>query len=136
MKNLESLRVHYDFTVRDSDGSIVQFQYGEDCVDVTRSGYLEKFEFLAENPELILLNNEAAISMLPKLNKQKISVLEIIARKEELPRFCMENFGDQLGVLPEKFGGELKSLSTLDRKVTGPRRKDRIMKVHWQQSPA
>lgn len=109
VKNLESLRVHYDFTVRDSDGSIVQFQYGEDCVDVTRSGYLEKFEFLAENPELILLNNEAAISMLPKLNKKKVSVLETIGRKEELPRFCMENFGDQLGVLPEKFGDELKT---------------------------
>src|SRR5210317_791894 len=57
VKNLESLKVHYDYTVRDCDGSIVQFQYGEDCVDVTRSGYLQKFEFLAENPELILLNN-------------------------------------------------------------------------------
>ena len=37
MKNLESLRVHYDSTVRDDgDGSIVQFLYGEDGLDVTQ----------------------------------------------------------------------------------------------------
>lgn len=47
MKNLESLRVHYDFTVRDSDGSIVQFRYGEDGVDVTKTSHLLKFELLA-----------------------------------------------------------------------------------------
>lgn len=30
VKNLETLRVHYDYTVRDNaDGSIVQFFYGE-----------------------------------------------------------------------------------------------------------
>lgn len=28
MKHLESLKVEYDHTVRDSDGSIVQFLYG------------------------------------------------------------------------------------------------------------
>ena len=108
VKNLESLKVHYDYTVRDCDGSIVQFQYGEDCIDVTRSSYLQKFEFLAENPELILLNNEAAVSMMPKINRDGRSVLETISRKEDLPRFCMENFCDQLGVLPEKFGDEMR----------------------------
>jgi len=63
---------------------------------------------LAENPELILLNNEAAVAMMPKLNRDGRGVLETISRKEDLPRFCMENFCDQLGVLPEKFGDELR----------------------------
>ncbi|KAF3569822.1 hypothetical protein F2Q69_00062242 [Brassica cretica] len=36
MKNLESLKVNYDCTIRDADGSIIQFQYGEDGVDVHR----------------------------------------------------------------------------------------------------
>ena len=31
VKNLEALRVHYDHTVRDCDGAVVQFQYGDDA---------------------------------------------------------------------------------------------------------
>eukprot|EP00891_Asterochloris_glomerata_P002926 jgi/Astpho2/2926/e_gw1.00050.63.1_t len=50
VKNLESLRVHYDSTVRDdADGSVVQFQYGEDGIDVMQVGFLRKFGFLSQN---------------------------------------------------------------------------------------
>lgn len=49
MKHLESLIVNYDFTVRDSDGSIVQFLYGEDSIDPTKRQFLEKFHFLGKN---------------------------------------------------------------------------------------
>lgn len=48
MKNLEGLKIHYDYTVRDSDGSIVQFKYGEDGIDVLKTSYLTKFELLAD----------------------------------------------------------------------------------------
>jgi DNA-directed RNA polymerase I subunit RPA1 len=49
MKHLESLKVEYDYTVRDADGGIVQFYYGEDSIDPTRQKFLEKFDFLREN---------------------------------------------------------------------------------------
>ena len=49
IKQLESLLVSYDMTVRDNDGSIVQFLYGEDSVDVMENGYLNKFKFLENN---------------------------------------------------------------------------------------
>ena len=49
IKGLESLVVGYDYTVRDSDGSIVQFLYGEDCIDPCRSKYVRAFEFLSDN---------------------------------------------------------------------------------------
>lgn len=49
IKGLESLVVGYDYTVRDSDGSIIQFLYGEDCIDPTKSKYIRAFEFLSEN---------------------------------------------------------------------------------------
>lgn len=49
MKHLESLIVNYDFTVRDADGSIVQFLYGEDSVDPTKRQFLDKFQFLGRN---------------------------------------------------------------------------------------
>ena len=49
IKQLESLLVHYDMTVRDNDGSVVQFMYGEDGIDVINTKYLDKFEFLEQN---------------------------------------------------------------------------------------
>jgi DNA-directed RNA polymerase I subunit RPA1 len=35
--------VSYDLTVRDNDGSIVQFLYGDDGVDVMENKFLDKF---------------------------------------------------------------------------------------------
>lgn len=49
IKQLESLIVSYDMTVRDNDGSIVQFIYGDDGVDVMENGFLDKFKFLERN---------------------------------------------------------------------------------------
>lgn len=48
LKNLESLKVCYDYSVRDADGSIVQFKYGEDGVDVHRTSFLKNFEALVD----------------------------------------------------------------------------------------
>lgn len=49
IKQLESLVVSYDTTVRDNDGSIVQFMYGDDGVDVMENMFLDKFKFLERN---------------------------------------------------------------------------------------
>ena len=49
IKGMEGLKVEYDTSVRDSDGSMVQFLYGEDGLDVTKTGYLTNFKFLAQN---------------------------------------------------------------------------------------
>lgn len=50
IKHLEGLKVNYDNTVRDTaDGSILQFNYGEDSLDVTKSSFLNNFKFNAQN---------------------------------------------------------------------------------------
>ncbi|KAJ3269980.1 hypothetical protein HDV01_000743 [Terramyces sp. JEL0728] len=49
IKHLEGIRVHYDQTVRDLDGSILQFHYGEDSLDVCKQTTLKKFDFNALN---------------------------------------------------------------------------------------
>jgi len=49
IKQLESLVVNYDMTVRDSDGSIMQFLYGDDSIDVMNTKYLDKLKFLENN---------------------------------------------------------------------------------------
>ncbi|KAJ2769087.1 hypothetical protein IWQ56_002687, partial [Coemansia nantahalensis] len=49
IKHLEGIQVHYDYTVRDADGSVVQFQYGEDALDVLKCQHLTQFDFAAAN---------------------------------------------------------------------------------------
>ncbi len=49
IKGMEGLKVEYDTSVRDSDGSLVQFLYGEDGLDVTKQKHLTDFKFLLEN---------------------------------------------------------------------------------------
>ena len=49
IKGMEGLKVEYDTSVRDVDGSMVQFLYGEDGLDVTKQKHLTDFRFLAEN---------------------------------------------------------------------------------------
>jgi DNA-directed RNA polymerase I subunit RPA1 len=49
IKHLESLKVSYDNTVRDNDGSVIQFHYGEDAIDVSKSGHLGDFAFASQN---------------------------------------------------------------------------------------
>lgn len=53
IKHLEGIIVNYDMTVRDSDGSIVQFYYGEDGLDISKTGFLspKQFPFLTDNSE-------------------------------------------------------------------------------------
>jgi len=46
---MEGLTVGYDTSVRDADGSIVQFLYGEDGLDVTKQKYLSDFSFVLQN---------------------------------------------------------------------------------------
>ncbi|KAJ3840604.1 RNA polymerase I largest subunit [Lentinula raphanica] len=49
IKHLEGIRVHYDNTVRGSDFSVYQFQYGGDSLDVTKQKHIRQFEFIARN---------------------------------------------------------------------------------------
>ncbi|KAI1858696.1 uncharacterized protein JN550_012528 [Neoarthrinium moseri] len=51
IKGMEGLKVSYDTSVRDSDGSVVQFLYGEDGLDITKQKYLHDFGFVLRNRE-------------------------------------------------------------------------------------
>lgn len=63
IKHLEGVTVHYDHTVRDNDSSVLQFQYGDDAIDVTKSKHLTKFDFAARNHDSLLQKyNPAAIA--------------------------------------------------------------------------
>ncbi|KAL6479964.1 hypothetical protein MHYP_G00109970 [Metynnis hypsauchen] len=55
IKHIEGLVVQYDLTVRDSDGSVVQFLYGEDGLDIPKTQFLHprQFPFIRDNYEVI-----------------------------------------------------------------------------------
>ncbi|EDV23428.1 uncharacterized protein TRIADDRAFT_27970 [Trichoplax adhaerens] len=74
VKHLEGLVVQYDLTVRDTDGSVIQFQYGEDSVDVTNTQFLSTvhYPFMANN----------YISMLDKLDFKAVMESDFINRKK------------------------------------------------------
>lgn len=84
IKHLEGLNVHYDMTVRDSDGSIVQFMYGEDGMDVCKSQFLKskQLPFLSENASSIIPNEE----LLEKL-KDNIHYDDMLKHKKKVRFF-------------------------------------------------
>ncbi|KAM9741040.1 DNA-directed RNA polymerase I subunit RPA1 isoform 1-T1 [Menidia menidia] len=71
IKHLEGLVVQYDMTVRDSDGSVVQFLYGEDGLDIPKTPFLQQrqFPFIEDNYEVIR-SSQGLDSVLARLDPQ------------------------------------------------------------------
>uniref|UniRef100_A0A7S4MUI9 DNA-directed RNA polymerase n=1 Tax=Odontella aurita TaxID=265563 RepID=A0A7S4MUI9_9STRA len=57
VKHLEELKVGYDSTVRDGEGGVVQFLYGEDGVDPTKAAHLDcsssTLQYMARNHDAL-----------------------------------------------------------------------------------
>ena len=106
IKNLETLRVHYDHTVRDCDGSVVQFQYGEDGSDVTKSSYARDFQFLADNAELVKANLREADAGRAEGKFAEFSY-DPPGSRRALPSIAERPQGSTLGTIPEKLGDTL-----------------------------
>ncbi|PWI66738.1 hypothetical protein PCL_04876 [Purpureocillium lilacinum] len=66
IKGMEGLTVAYDTTVRDADGSMIQFLYGEDGLDVTKQKYLSDFSFILQN----VTSEAAQLRYDPKLGER------------------------------------------------------------------
>ncbi|KAM7388994.1 hypothetical protein PAMP_022994 [Pampus punctatissimus] len=74
IKHLEGLVVQYDLTVRDSDGSVVQFLYGEDGLDIPKTQFLQQrqFPFIEDNYEVIR-RSQGLDDVLARLDSQTAS---------------------------------------------------------------
>lgn len=75
IKGMEGLTIGYDTTVRDADGSMIQFLYGEDGQDVTKQNYLTDFSFILQNvtSEAAQLNYDPSIGERLGGNRQAIT---------------------------------------------------------------
>jgi len=99
VKHLESLIVNYDMTVRDSNGSIVQYLYGEDGLEVTKSSFFKEkqFDFLAGNVNSFqalkkIRNDECYKELDDKLEeiKSAMKIKKNISRESNFLSWCKE----------------------------------------------
>ena len=119
IKSLESLVVEYDYTVRDSDGSVVQFAYGEDALDVTKTAYLNRFKFWASNFDALVTryNVKSAAEKFSGKDIREVSrALEAsISDPEHTDPVLSRYFpSEKIGVMSEKFYSELKEYMDTD----------------------
>ena len=90
-KQLEGVHVNYDNTVRDGDGTLIQFLYGGDAIDVTKQSHMNQFQFCVENYDALLakynpgelthhLDTETATSYSKKVKKN-------LKKQSKLPHY-------------------------------------------------
>jgi len=116
IKQLESLIVSYDLTVRDNDGSILQFLYGEDGIDVTEMLYLNKFDFLEQN-YAGMLKNYYSDNIMSSIDSETVNTIRKEQKKrkrdgdktikDEDPLISRYNPSRYLGSISEKMNNEL-----------------------------
>ncbi|KAG9323204.1 hypothetical protein KVV02_002993 [Mortierella alpina] len=109
IKHLEGLKVGYDQTVRDSDGSILQFHYGEDSLDVIKQAHINQFKFSAEN-SLALIAKYRPAQVLPLLNQtEALAHNKKVARKplKYDPTLSLYSPSSHVGAVSEAFEQKL-----------------------------
>ncbi|KAJ3020699.1 hypothetical protein HKX48_000363 [Thoreauomyces humboldtii] len=112
IKPLEGLRVHYDHTVRDSDGSVVQFHYGEDSLDVTKQKTLRKFDFCAMNYRALVQRYDPTRLQNAGIDTEVVDKVRRRERKKSLPKsVLLEKYSPSrvLGAVSEGFADDLES---------------------------
>jgi DNA-directed RNA polymerase I subunit RPA1 len=128
IKHLEGLKVHYDHTVRDIDSSVIQFQYGEDSLDILKQTTLKNFEFSAMNYKSLVARmnmggiinsiDETSVKKYRKKNKDGIvlehfSPSKCIGATSESFQDALDAFLKTTDILPEKMKRNFKTLMNL-----------------------
>ena len=130
-KQLEGVHVSYDNSVRDGDGSLIQFLYGGDSVDVTKESHMTQFDFCLENYDSLLkkYNPSALIEHLDVETALKYSKKSLKYRKknENLahyeqnikydPVLAKYNPAKYLGSVSENFQDKLESFLDSNSKL-------------------
>lgn len=122
IKGMESVRVQYDNTVRDSDGSIVQFLYGEDGLDVAKQKHLSQLKFCAENSITMKGLGKFGEHLGDKLNtdfvKSRKSILKKLKKTGNIaaadPIISQVSPAIYVGAISEKFSQDITQVPALD----------------------
>jgi DNA-directed RNA polymerase I subunit RPA1 len=121
-KQLEGVHVGYDNSVRDGDGSLIQFLYGGDSIDTTKQSHMNEFQFCADNYDALLtkynpgplsdllLDTETATAYAKKVRKNLKKQKDIPHYDQTLkydPVLSVFNPAKYLGAVSEKFHDKL-----------------------------
>ena len=95
VKHLEELKVCYDSTVRNGEGGVVQFLYGEDGLDPTKATYLDcsspSFQYMARNRDALSLRYsalpDATIDLAARDFERCVSISSEVSPKIEVGSF-------------------------------------------------
>ncbi|KAI2831338.1 hypothetical protein CBS147343_3907 [Aspergillus niger] len=117
IKGMEGLKAEYDSSVREAtDGSIVQFLYGEDGLDITKQVHLKDFDFLASN-YVSIMSQVNLTSDFHNLEKEEVANWHKDAMKKVRktgkvdamdPVLSLYHPGGNLGSISESFSQALK----------------------------
>lgn len=120
IKGMEGLRAEYDSSVREaSDGSVVQFLYGEDGLDITKQVHLKDFGFLAEN--YISISKQVSADLFHTLAKEDVTswhkdAMKAVRKTGKIdamdPVLSRFHPGGNLGSTSEAFAQDLKKVGT------------------------
>ncbi|CAG8154997.1 unnamed protein product [Penicillium olsonii] len=123
IKGMEGLKAEYDSSVRESsDGSIVQFLYGEDGLDITKQVHLKNFDFLAQNH--ISVSKQVQADDFHKLAKENVSTwhkdaMKVVRKTGKVDAMdpVLSHFppGGNLGSTSEAFAQELKKYADANK---------------------
>ncbi|KAL2006706.1 hypothetical protein VTN00DRAFT_9374 [Thermoascus crustaceus] len=117
IKGMEGLRVEHDTSVREtSDGSVVQFLYGEDGLDITKQVHLQDFSFLASNYVSIMaqvnLTSEFRNLEKPEVAEWHKNAMKKVRKTGKIdamdPVLALYHPGGSLGSTSEAFSQALK----------------------------
>lgn len=121
-KQLEGVHVSYDNSVRDGDGSLIQFLYGGDSIDVTKQSHMNEFKFCLDNYDSLLrkyqpefidhLDTEKALGYFKKYKKSLKKQQELPHYEQQLkydPVVSVYNPSKYLGSVSETFQNNLEA---------------------------
>ncbi|ABN68025.2 alpha subunit of RNA polymerase I [Scheffersomyces stipitis CBS 6054] len=120
-KQLEGVHVSYDNSVRDGDGTLIQFLYGGDSIDTTKQSHMNQFKFCAENYDALLakynpgelthhLDTETALHYSKKVRKNMKKQGKLPHYEQQIkydPVLSVYNPAKYLGSVSEKFQEKL-----------------------------
>lgn len=133
IKHLEGIRVNYDATVRDADGSVIQMNYGEDSLDVIKSKHLTQFSFAAANfksiktrldPDTLSRNPAIDISSAGK----KLMSKTIKKPMKYDPALLTNDPARQVGIVSESYYNQLEDY--IDKNPDGLLHPKEVVKKH------
>lgn len=139
IKGMEGLTVTYDNSVRDADGTMIQFLYGEDGLDVAKQRNLKEFKFAAENFSALMgglnVGEEFKKVYSVEAGKYNLNTLKEVKKTSSIgesvpdPALSIWNPGVHAGSTSEKFLGAFRDFCHQNPDHVLKEKKDKMSKA-------